>query len=155
MRCRWLILRRIGSTFLTFAQDRPVRHWPHETWFPCKNPSGPSGPCKVPSGVWGQAEGFLFLMRCALLKHVFHYRMTCEAVECHSFCQNLNPSHLFTRNLLRYYCFLWTSVTEVWKLSKICSTKQHPKARRKGGRQRRGGKCQASFAKQIEYYPFV
>lgn len=48
-----------------------------------------------------------------------------------------------------------SSVTEVWKLPKTCSAEQHPKTGRKGGRQRGGGKCQGSFAKQIEYYPFV
>lgn len=47
------------------------------------------------------------------------------------------------------------SVSKVWKLPKTCSAEQHLKNGRKGGRQRGGLKCQGSFAKQIEYYPFV
>lgn len=46
-------------------------------------------------------------------------------------------------------------VTEIWKLPKMYSTEQHQKTGRKGERQRGGGKCQGSFAKQIENYPFV
>lgn len=151
MRFKLLILRRIGSTFLSLAQTRSMKL----LGSPAKIFLDLEGHAKS-SMAWEGRQVF-FLGRGALLKCVFYYRirMTCKAVFKYSFCQYLNPSHLFTRNLLHYYCLLWTSVTEIWKLPKICSAKQHPEARRKGGRQRRGGKCQASFAKQIEYYPFV
>lgn len=82
--------------------------------------------------------------------------MTCRDVECHSFGQYLNASSLSTgKFLLLLFVVNLSYVTEIWKLPKMYSTEQHQKTGRKGGRQRGGGKCQGSFAKQIENYPFV
>lgn len=66
------------------------------------------------------------------------------------------PSHQELTPLLAFIVS-FSSTPEVWKLPKTCSVEQQQRLKigRRGGRQRGGGKCQGSFANQIEYYPFV
>lgn len=101
----------------------------------------------------------LSLGECAVVKTLVSLRMrtTGRDVECCSFCQDMNASSLSTGKLLHYYCLLWIYL--MWlrfgNYPKMYSTEQQQKNRRKGGRQRGGGKHQGSFAKQIQHYPFV